>query len=93
MKKTIILCLASAIVGAMAGWFTNQKVNNCDPYTGMSYEDIARDRLHMIAAQDSLLHEVYSYNSDYWDDVLMETDQYYTLDSIRGGNWEDFYRY
>ena len=93
MKKIITLCLASAIVGAMAGWFTNQKVNNCDPYISMSYEDIARDRLHMITAQDALLHEVYSYNSDYWYDVLMETDQYYTLDSIRGGNWEDFYRY
>ena len=92
MKKIITLCLASAIVWAMAGWFTNQKVNN-DPCVGISYEDIARDRLHIIDAQDALLHEVYSYNSDDWDDVLMETDQYYTLDSIRGGNWEDFYRY
>ena len=93
MKRTIILCLASAIVGAMAGWFTSQKVNNCDPYIDMSYEDIARDRLHMIAAQDALLHVVYSDDPDYWYDVLMETDQYYTLDSIRGGDWEDFYRY
>ena len=93
MKKTITLCLASAIVGAMAGWFTNQKVNNCDPCIGMSYEDIARDRLHMIAAQDALLHVVYSDDPDYWYDVLMETDQYCTLDSIRGGDWEDFYLY
>ena len=93
MKKIITLCLASAIVGAMAGWFTNQKVNNCDPCIGMSYEDIARDRLHMIAAHDALLHVVYSDDPDYWYDVLMETDQYYTLDSIRGGDWEDFYCY
>lgn len=52
-----------------------------------------RYRLHMIAAQDALLHMVYSDDPDYWYDVLMETDQYYTLDSIRGGDWEDFYLY
>lgn len=93
MKRTIILCLASAIVGAMAGWFTNQKVNNTDPYIGMSYEDIAASRLQMIAAQDALLHVVYSDDPDYWLDVLMETDQYCTLDSIREGDWEGFYLY
>lgn len=93
MKRTIILCLASAIVGAMAGWFTNQKVNNTDPYIGMSYEDIAASRLQMIAAQDALLHVVYSDDPDYWLDVLMETDQYCTLDSIREGDWEYFYLY
>ena len=85
IKKIITLCLASAIVGAMAGWFTNQKVNN--------YDDIARDRLHMIDAQDALLHVVYSDDPDYWYDVLMETDQYCTLDSVREGDWEDFYLY
>lgn len=38
-----------------------------------------------------LLHEIMMDNTTYWQDSVMTSPEYKALDSIKGGDWEDFY--
>lgn len=40
------------------------------------------------------LHRFYSNDdNDFWFDVFMQTPEYHKIDSLNGGDWEDFYYY
>lgn len=47
----------------------------------------------MLRAYNHLLHRVWLDNPTYVEEVLTESDEFYTLDDMMGGQWEDTFQF
>ena len=61
-------------------WFNTQRALDYE----RSYACALMEGLHRFYSND---------DNDFWFDVFMETPEYQKIDSINGGDWEDFYYY
>ena len=50
-------------------------------------------RTELNAANADLLHLFYKQDTTYWNTVVVNTPEYKQLDSLKQGDWEDFYLY
>lgn len=99
-KNTIKICIIM-IVFALSfcmcsckscGSTTNDYVaQNKDAIMALEY----KNQLYgdMLQAYNNLLHRVWLDNPTYVEEVLIESDEFCTLDDILGGNWEDTFQF
>lgn len=63
------------------------------PHYYNTSEALSYERQYANALLEGL-HRFYSSDdNDFWFDVFMKTPEYQKIDSINGGDWEDFYHY
>lgn len=101
MKKFsfTILCLVVLGIGYCIGYFFGANeyygtyVDTGLPAFVNKTESILQLRAENIA-MTNLLHRVYgNMDNECWEDLIMSTPEYWTLDSVlhEGAGWEDFY--
>lgn len=61
-------------------WYNTEGALNFE----RSYANALMEGLHRFYSDD---------DNDFWFDVFMNTPEYHKIDSINGGDWEDFYYY
>ena len=54
-------------------------------------QEILNVRTKQFFAQEELLHSIWQNDSIYWNNVVIPTNEYKIIDSLRQGDWEDFY--
>lgn len=103
-KNTIKICM-TMIVFALLFCMCNALVsckscsNTANTYTQSKNDAIMaleyKDRLYgdMLRAYNHLLHRVWLDNPTYVEEVLTESDEFYTLDDMMGGQWEDTFQF
>lgn len=63
------------------------------PHAYSIRESLSFERQYANALMEGL-HRFYSNDdNDLWFDVFMQTPEYHKIDSLNGGDWEDFYHY
>ena len=51
------------------------------------------ERTKINGAYAELLHTIYKSDTTYWKETIVSSKEYKELDSLRQGDWEDFYLY
>lgn len=54
-------------------------------------KDFVGDYIEMMSSYDMLIHRIWIDNPSYVEDVLWETDEFLTVDSLKEGDWEDVF--
>ena len=100
--KTIIAIVAAFIVGQWYGshniwWVQNVRKDGSlswyYPYVTDVRDELAFEREYCNALFEGL-HRFYSNDdNDFWFESFVYTNEYQKIDSINGGDWEDFYYY
>ena len=52
-----------------------------------------RERTEINGAYAELLHKIYVDDKEYWNNTIIPSQEYKQLDSLKQGDWEDFYLY
>lgn len=52
-----------------------------------------RERTEINGAYAELLHKIYAKDTIYWNNTIIPSQEYKQLDSLKQGDWEDFYLY
>ena len=92
MKK-ILLLLTIILVGC-AGFFFGRYKWYTDIDGKPHFYNLEEYYLYEVKYSNALLEGLHWYlrdDPDYWKEFFMGTSEYYKIDSINGGNWEDFY--
>ena len=74
-----IVCLLGFLFGKGYGKYLQQ-------------EEI-RERTEINGAYAELLHKIYAKDTIYWNSTIIPSQEYKHLDSLKQGDWEDFYLY
>lgn len=56
-------------------------------------QDEIRERTEINGAYAELLHKIYVDDKEYWNNTIIPSQEYKQLDSLKQGDWEDFYLY
>lgn len=51
------------------------------------------ERTKINGAYAELLHKIYVDDKEYWNNTIIPSQEYKQLDSLKQGDWEDFYLY
>lgn len=92
MKHLIYIILI--IISALCGYWIGQQTWIFDINNKPHYFNTEEARLQEVKYSNALfegLHWYYLDNKDYWENVFKKTIEYHKIDSINGGDWEDFY--
>ena len=104
--KTTIMTLAGLIAGLLVGVFVGShdiymaadvRPDGTEsmwyPHVSNVREELAFEREYANALFEGL-HRFYSNDdNDAWFDLFVPTPEYHKIDSLNGGDWEDFYFY
>lgn len=104
--KTIIMTLAGLIAGLLVGVFVGShnvymaadvRPDGTEsmwyPHVSNVREELDFEREYANALFEGL-HRFYSNDdNDAWFDLFVPTAEYQKIDSLNGGDWEDFYFY
>ena len=82
----VIFIVLIAMLAAEFFWIGNMHTKH------KLFPEIAT-RTQINAAYADLLHKIYKDNPEYWNNDIMNCREYKQLDSLKEGDWEDFYLY
>ena len=99
MKKTILYVVFTVFAlffGLSLGYWAGTQTwveDDCGKWHHFSTEEARLNEVRLAGATIDALHVLFRHDTAYWYDVFMETREYEVMDSIRNGDWEDFYLY